>query len=197
MTKGYKFLLFFIIAVLVFLSGASAETNNTAGGLSQFKTAAIIPCDKMIDKGLYESIRRRSQLAIDAGATYLIYDIDTYGGDLFAAIDITNYLLNEINPKVHTVAYVNDGATLYFGTHKNTRKVENIRKTGADFVATPCPSCTMQIDDLLNHEGMNVRTIHPVQILDMAYGNKSSKFQVSGSRSFEEVNTQQRLINLH
>lgn len=70
------------------------------------------------------------------------------------------------------------------------RKVENIRKTGADFVATPCPSCTMQIDDLLNHEGMNVRTIHPVQILDMAYGNISSKFNVSGSRSFEKVKAQ-------
>ena len=70
------------------------------------------------------------------------------------------------------------------------RKVKNIRKTGADFVATPCPSCTMQIDDLLNHEGMNVRTIHHVQILDMAYGKDSSKFQVSGSRSFEEVNIQ-------
>lgn len=110
MTKKYSFSLSFVITLLVFLAGASTQTGNTAGEATQLKTAAVIPCDKMVDKGLYESIRRRSQLAIDAGATYLIYDIDTYGGDLFAAIDITNYILNEVNPKVHTVAYVSQKA---------------------------------------------------------------------------------------
>lgn len=50
-----------------------------------------------------------------------------------------------------------------------SRKAENIRKTGAEFVSTPCPSCKMQIDDLLHHEGISCRTIHPVQIMDMAY----------------------------
>ena len=52
------------------------------------------------------------------------------------------------------------------------RKVVNIRNTGAEFVSTPCPACTIQLDDLLNHEGINVRTIHPVQVLDMAYRRK-------------------------
>ena len=51
------------------------------------------------------------------------------------------------------------------------RKAENIRNTGARYVATPCPSCKMQLDDLLSHEGESVQTIHPVEILDMAYRN--------------------------
>ena len=50
-----------------------------------------------------------------------------------------------------------------------SRKAENIRNTGAEYVSTPCPSCKMQIDDLLHHEGISCRTIHPVQIVDRAY----------------------------
>ena len=99
-----------VLLVFCFGRGVLAQAEVADEQTAQFKTAAIIPCDKMIDKGLYESIRRRSQLAIDAGSDYLIYDIDTYGGDLFAAIDITNYLLNEVNPNAHTVAYVSKKA---------------------------------------------------------------------------------------
>ena len=68
--------------------------------------AAVITCHDMIDDGLYRSIKRRTQLALDQGVEYLIYDIDTYGGNLFAAFDISNYLLHEINPKAKTIAYV-------------------------------------------------------------------------------------------
>jgi len=53
------------------------------------------------------------------------------------------------------------------------RKAESIRGTGAPYVSTSCPSCKMQIDDLLAHEGMDVLTIHPVEVLDMAYENAS------------------------
>ncbi|MBA7590155.1 Lactate utilization protein A [subsurface metagenome] len=48
-------------------------------------------------------------------------------------------------------------------------KVENIRDTGAEWVSTPCPSCKMQLDDLIGHEGLSVRTIHPVEVLDKGY----------------------------
>jgi glycolate oxidase iron-sulfur subunit len=48
-------------------------------------------------------------------------------------------------------------------------KLEQIKHTGAKLVATPCPSCKMQIDDLLRHEGLAIRTIHPVEILDRSY----------------------------
>ena len=64
-----------------------------------------------------------------------------------------------------------------FTHHELSRKVgrhkaETIRNTGAEYVSTPCPSCKMQLDDLLNHEGIPCRTIHPVQILDLAYRKK-------------------------
>jgi len=57
------------------------------------------------------------------------------------------------------------------------RKVEKIRDTGADFVATPCPSCTMQLEDLVEHEGLNVGVIHPVEVLDAAYGNRNPRIE--------------------
>jgi len=70
------------------------------------------------------------------------------------------------------------GAGTFSFTHHDlsrkvgTRKAEAIRNTGADYVATPCPSCRIQLDDLLHHEGIHASTIHPVQILDMAYRKK-------------------------
>lgn len=58
--------------------------------------------------------------------------------------------------------------------HELSRKVgasktEQIKKTGAKYVSTPCPSCKMQIDDMLNHEGLDIKTVHPVEILEMSY----------------------------
>lgn len=67
------------------------------------------------------------------------------------------------------------GAGTFSYTHHNlsrkvgARKADSIRRTGAEYVAVPCPSCKMQLDDLLNNEGLPARTIHPVQILDRAY----------------------------
>jgi len=72
--------------------------------------AALIPCKKMIDRGLYESIKRRTNEAIARKAAYLIYEIDTFGGDLYAADSIAGYLLHEVNPQVHTVAYISKKA---------------------------------------------------------------------------------------
>jgi len=67
--------------------------------------------------------------------------------------------------------------TFSFTHHKLSRKIgkhksERIRNTGAQYVAVPCPSCKMQIDDILNHEGVDIKTIHPVEILDMSYKKK-------------------------
>lgn len=49
------------------------------------------------------------------------------------------------------------------------KKTSHIRATGAGMVATSCPSCAMQLADLMNHEGMNVDIAHPVELLDRAY----------------------------
>ncbi len=68
--------------------------------------AAVVICKGMVDDGLFKSIKRRSQIALEQGADYLIFEIDTYGGGLFAAYDISEYLLHELNAKAHTVAYI-------------------------------------------------------------------------------------------
>ncbi|MFA5553704.1 MAG: NfeD family protein [Phycisphaerae bacterium] len=72
--------------------------------------AAIIVCKGLIDDGLYKSIRRRTQEALDMGAEYLIYEIETYGGLLQAADDIAKYFILEVGKKAHTVAYINTEA---------------------------------------------------------------------------------------
>ena len=91
--------------VLVYKSAVSADVNQA--GIEQPKVkAAVIVCKGLIDEGLYKSIRRRSQTAIDAGAEYLVYEISTYGGLLNAADDISKYFILEVGKKAHTVAYI-------------------------------------------------------------------------------------------
>jgi glycolate oxidase iron-sulfur subunit len=50
-------------------------------------------------------------------------------------------------------------------------KLENIRATGADFVATGNPGCLMQIGAGLIRDGQRARAVHPVEILDRAYSS--------------------------
>jgi glycolate oxidase iron-sulfur subunit len=50
-------------------------------------------------------------------------------------------------------------------------KLENIRATGADFVATGNPGCLMQIGAGLIRDGQSARAVHPVEILDQAYSS--------------------------
>jgi len=92
---------------LVLLAGPSvgAEANDAGTDLSPTK-AVIIVCKGDIDDGLYKSIRRRSQMALDAGVEYLIYEIGTYGGLLNSADDISKYFILDIGKRAHTVAYV-------------------------------------------------------------------------------------------
>ena len=98
--------------VLICLAGAvsavvlcAAEPNEIVEA-SAAANVAVIPCKGMIDGGLYESIKRRTDEAIAGGAKYVIYEIDTYGGDLYAAFDISAYFLDEAGAKAHTVAYI-------------------------------------------------------------------------------------------
>ncbi len=90
---------------LLGLSTVTAEPNVSGANLPEVK-AAIIPCKGMIDHGLFKSIQRRTQIALDSGVTYLIYEIGTYGGLLKSGDDIAKYFILEIGKKAHTVAYV-------------------------------------------------------------------------------------------
>ncbi len=44
-------------------------------------------------------------------------------------------------------------------------KAEKIRESGADIVATDCPSCQMQLTDLLNRYGVKAKVVHTVQLI--------------------------------
>jgi glycolate oxidase iron-sulfur subunit len=48
------------------------------------------------------------------------------------------------------------------------RKIENIQKSGAEILATSCPSCTTQISYGLREAGLDIKVLHPVQLLQKA-----------------------------
>ena len=113
----------FTIAALILLAVFSIsvvfglnEPNSAAGEKSAAlekksgepveAVAAVISVKGMIDDGLLKSIERRSEEAIGMGATYLIYEIDTYGGLVISGHQISDYLILKAGKRVHTVAYI-------------------------------------------------------------------------------------------
>ncbi len=48
-------------------------------------------------------------------------------------------------------------------------KIENIRKTGAQVVATGNPGCMLQIDAGLRARNLPIKVVHPIELLDQAY----------------------------
>lgn len=95
-----------VAAILVLSVNAIAGEPNESFSCQQTVKSAVIICKGMIDDGLYQSIRRRTQAAIDGGAKYLIYEISTYGGLVDAADNISKYLILDAAKKAHTVAYI-------------------------------------------------------------------------------------------
>ncbi|MHC4153202.1 MAG: NfeD family protein [Planctomycetota bacterium] len=102
-----KVAIFLLSALLA--SALIAEPNEPSSEVQSVEAVVII-CKDMIDDGLYKSIQRRVQAALDEGVEYIIFDVDTFGGALFAAYNISEYLLHEVNQKAHTVAYVSKKA---------------------------------------------------------------------------------------
>ena len=97
-----------LLCVLAWGWRAAAQSNepNTPARLPREAKAAIIPCQGLIDQSLLYSIKRRTETALHEGADYLIYEISTYGGLVDAADSIAKYLIQQVAPRGHTVAYV-------------------------------------------------------------------------------------------
>jgi glycolate oxidase iron-sulfur subunit len=55
------------------------------------------------------------------------------------------------------------------------RKAAHIRETGADAIITANAGCTLQIQALLHETGHPLPVLHPVEILDRAYGHSSER----------------------
>ena len=103
MNRLTKISIVFILLCSILLS--ATEPNVTEPNTPNV-TAAVIICKGMIDDGLYKSIQRRTNEALDRGAQYLIYEIGTYGGLLQSGDDISKYFILDIGKKAHTVAYI-------------------------------------------------------------------------------------------
>ena len=95
-----------VLPCLLLLLGVvmAEELSNAAADTPSVK-AAVIVCKGMIDDGLFKSIQRRTQIALDEKAEYLIYEISTYGGLVSAADEISKYFL-DVGKEAHTVAYI-------------------------------------------------------------------------------------------
>lgn len=52
------------------------------------------------------------------------------------------------------------------------RKMDNIATAQAQFVASGCPGCQMQLNVGVRRNGLAVQVVHPVELLDRAYDNK-------------------------
>ena len=52
------------------------------------------------------------------------------------------------------------------------RKIDNAEATGADYVASGCPGCQMQLTVGVKRRGLKMKVAHPVLLLDQAYNGK-------------------------
>ncbi len=68
------------------------------------KPAVIITMHRMIDSGLSSSLKRRLDVAKESGSELIIFDIDTFGGRLDAAMEISEYISDLKGIK--TVAFI-------------------------------------------------------------------------------------------
>ncbi len=84
---------------------ASAASDAPKPAASSATTpACYITVHGMIDGGLASSVKRRTDRAVKKGAQIIFYEIDTWGGLVDAALDITDTILAVKDVK--TVAYV-------------------------------------------------------------------------------------------
>ena len=105
MENPFRIIVFGVLCLILVTGLSFAIEQNDAGTDLPTVKAAVIVCKGMIDDGLYKSIRRRTQIALDTDAEYIIYEISTYGGLVSAADDISKYFL-DVSKEAHTVAYI-------------------------------------------------------------------------------------------
>ena len=55
------------------------------------------------------------------------------------------------------------------------RKIDNVANTEARILASGCPGCQMQLNAGLKRRGLPVRVVHPITLLDEAYGGADGK----------------------
>ena len=106
MKRAFHLIPFAVLCLLLlWRSGRGGEPNDVSPERALVK-AAVVVCTGTIDNGLFKSIQRRTETAVEAGASYVIYEIGTYGGMVEAADEIAKYFILDVGKRVRTVAYV-------------------------------------------------------------------------------------------
>jgi glycolate oxidase iron-sulfur subunit len=54
------------------------------------------------------------------------------------------------------------------------RKIHNVENTRAEYIASGCPGCQMQLNVGVSRRGLNVQVVHPIELLDIAYEKESN-----------------------
>lgn len=89
----------------------SASTNQGAAAVPAYRQAnkvAVLPVRGIIDHVTLRSLERRIDRAVREGATGIVLDIDTPGGELNATLDICHLL--KTDAPANTVAWINPQA---------------------------------------------------------------------------------------
>ncbi len=50
------------------------------------------------------------------------------------------------------------------------RKIKHLKETGADLLATGCPACRMQLEYGIRRHGLDIKVVHPVELLALSLG---------------------------
>ena len=99
--------LFLTHIILIQLASANLEEAKDVTVLKEDvspKKVSIIPLVGMIDGGIHSSLKRRVEIAKENGSNRIIFEIDTYGGQLEAAFEMSEYISNIANTK--TIAFI-------------------------------------------------------------------------------------------
>ncbi|MHC4139876.1 MAG: hypothetical protein ACYSR1_08510 [Planctomycetota bacterium] len=110
MKKFINIFLSLLITHFILIQLASSGTEETEDftvskeNSSHSDKISIIPLSGMIDGGIYNSLKRRVEIAKENGSNIIIFEIDTFGGQLEPAFKISEHISNIKNTK--TIAYI-------------------------------------------------------------------------------------------
>jgi membrane-bound serine protease (ClpP class) len=99
-------LFFWLLLALPLLAEEMPEIGGVSAN-SDEPAAWVIPIEGDIEPSMVTFVRREARRALDGGAQYLIFEVDTFGGRVDSALQITSFIMSI--KKAKTVAWVRNG----------------------------------------------------------------------------------------
>jgi membrane-bound serine protease (ClpP class) len=94
--------------IWLFVLAGCASAEDLQGAAVSGETAWIIPIRGDIEPSMTAFVRREARKAQAQGAEYIVFEIDTFGGRVDSALQITSFIMSIGNAK--TVAWVHNSA---------------------------------------------------------------------------------------